>query len=145
MSTQNVNVACFARNVEWDFFCDFQTPWLCRFKWYRILFLTNFFRHLQIGSCNVSFKNYPGFFTPCSFWLIFVERKRSAFDDRSCSIIHLEFFRRERLYKKTWGRINCESVIVVQPQSNSSSGCTVDKISNYLVISAISAIFDISN
>ena len=26
LSTQNVNVACFARNVEWDFFCDFQTP-----------------------------------------------------------------------------------------------------------------------
>ena len=24
-STQNVNVARFARNVEWDFFCDFQT------------------------------------------------------------------------------------------------------------------------
>ena len=28
MSTQNVNVARFARNVEWDFFCDFQTPWV---------------------------------------------------------------------------------------------------------------------
>ena len=26
MSTQSVNVARFARNVEWDFFCDFQTP-----------------------------------------------------------------------------------------------------------------------
>ena len=26
LSTQNVNVARFARNVEWDFFCDFQTP-----------------------------------------------------------------------------------------------------------------------
>ena len=25
LSTQNVNVARFARNVEWDFFCDFQT------------------------------------------------------------------------------------------------------------------------
>ena len=25
MSIQNVNVARFARNVEWDFFCDFQT------------------------------------------------------------------------------------------------------------------------
>ena len=25
MSTQNVNVARFARNVKWDFFCDFQT------------------------------------------------------------------------------------------------------------------------
>ena len=30
LSTQNVNVARFARNVEWDFFCDFQTPWDCR-------------------------------------------------------------------------------------------------------------------
>ena len=27
MSTQNVNVAHFARNVECDFLCDFQTPW----------------------------------------------------------------------------------------------------------------------
>ena len=27
LSTQNVNVARFARKVEWDFFCDFQTPW----------------------------------------------------------------------------------------------------------------------
>ena len=25
MSTQNVNVARFARNAEWDFLCDFQT------------------------------------------------------------------------------------------------------------------------
>ena len=25
LSTQNVNTARFARNVEWDFFCDFQT------------------------------------------------------------------------------------------------------------------------
>ena len=27
LSTQNVNIARFARNVEWDFFCDFQTQW----------------------------------------------------------------------------------------------------------------------
>ena len=26
LSIQNVNIAHFARNVEWDFFCDFQTP-----------------------------------------------------------------------------------------------------------------------
>ena len=26
LSTQNVNTARFARNVEWDFFWDFQTP-----------------------------------------------------------------------------------------------------------------------
>ena len=24
---KNVNVARFAHNVEWDFFCEFQTPW----------------------------------------------------------------------------------------------------------------------
>ena len=28
LSTQNVNVARFARNVECDFFCDFQTLWI---------------------------------------------------------------------------------------------------------------------
>ena len=27
LSTQNVNVARFARIIEWDFFCDFQTQW----------------------------------------------------------------------------------------------------------------------
>ena len=27
--TSIVNVARFARNVEWDFFCDFQTWWFC--------------------------------------------------------------------------------------------------------------------
>ena len=26
LSTQRVNVARFARNDEWDFFCNFQTP-----------------------------------------------------------------------------------------------------------------------
>ena len=25
LSTQSVNEARFARNIEWDFFCDFQT------------------------------------------------------------------------------------------------------------------------
>ena len=30
LSTQNVNVARFARNIECDFFCDFQT--LCGWK-----------------------------------------------------------------------------------------------------------------
>ena len=36
LSTQNVNVACFARNVEWNFFCDFQTLWFL--WWFWILF-----------------------------------------------------------------------------------------------------------
>ena len=35
LSTQNVNVARFARNVEWDFFCDFQTP--CSVYLFRLL------------------------------------------------------------------------------------------------------------
>ena len=39
MSTQNVNVARFARNVEWDFFCDFQTPCIKGCAWlYNTLF-----------------------------------------------------------------------------------------------------------
>ena len=33
LSTQNVNVARFARNVEWDFFCDFQTLCLLYLDW----------------------------------------------------------------------------------------------------------------
>ena len=39
LSTQNVNVARFARNVEWDFFCDFQTP--CSSDFCRILHIYN--------------------------------------------------------------------------------------------------------
>ena len=27
LSIQNASIARFARNVEWDFFCDFQTTW----------------------------------------------------------------------------------------------------------------------
>ena len=30
LSTQKSNVARFARNVEWDVFCGFQTPWMQR-------------------------------------------------------------------------------------------------------------------
>ena len=30
MNFWHVNVARFARKVEWDFFCDFQTPWTSR-------------------------------------------------------------------------------------------------------------------
>ena len=33
LSTQNVNVARFARNVECDFFCDFQTLWSMVKSW----------------------------------------------------------------------------------------------------------------
>ena len=32
LATQNVNVTRFARNVEWDFLCDFQTPWSWKLK-----------------------------------------------------------------------------------------------------------------
>ena len=38
LSTQNVKVARFARNVEWDFFCDFQTMWIGNGK-FVLLFL----------------------------------------------------------------------------------------------------------
>ena len=37
LSTQNVNVARFARNVEWDFFCDFQTQWSYHFVIFRYI------------------------------------------------------------------------------------------------------------
>ena len=33
LSTQNVNVARFARNVEWDFFYNFQTQWYFSMSW----------------------------------------------------------------------------------------------------------------
>ena len=36
LSTQYVNVARFARNIEWDFFCDFQTT-LCSLVAHSIL------------------------------------------------------------------------------------------------------------
>ena len=41
MSTQNVNVARFARIVEWDFFCDFQTPCLCTYVFYSIFWVVH--------------------------------------------------------------------------------------------------------
>ena len=50
LSTQNVNVARFARNVEWDFFCDFQTP--CVFGFSRML-STNKSLDVQPQSSNL--------------------------------------------------------------------------------------------
>ena len=48
LSTQNVSVACFARNVKWDFFCNFQT--LCNV-------ITNISHHLKpyFWSCPTFF------------------------------------------------------------------------------------------
>ena len=34
LSTENVSVTRFARNVKWDFFCDFQTLWFHDFFLY---------------------------------------------------------------------------------------------------------------
>ena len=42
LSTQNVNVARFARNIEWDFFCDFQTPWQKTFRKVALLMLYSY-------------------------------------------------------------------------------------------------------
>ena len=47
LSTQNV-----ARNVEWDFFCDFQTPWSCmirvlHFSKKKNISLKAFWQHFQ--------------------------------------------------------------------------------------------------
>ena len=48
LSTQNVNVARFARNVKCDFFCDFQTLWTwlntLYFFWRLGIYLHHFFR-----------------------------------------------------------------------------------------------------
>ena len=52
MSTQNVNVARFARNVEWDLFCDFLT--LCVF----IILCEMHFRPLSLLFCRG--KKYSG-------------------------------------------------------------------------------------
>ena len=41
MSTQNVNVARFARNVEWDLFWDFQTPCFSKIRKSRKSFKKN--------------------------------------------------------------------------------------------------------
>ena len=40
-STQNVNVARFARNVEWDFLNDFQILWM-KYSYLLLLLLLSF-------------------------------------------------------------------------------------------------------
>ena len=42
LSIQDVNVARFVRNIECDFFCDFQTLWLCKNKCCSLKDLENF-------------------------------------------------------------------------------------------------------
>ena len=66
LSTQNVNVARFARNVEWDFFCDFQTPLICLLwkdtvilvwctsVWYKLI--GDFFAYVPCTVVHVFFK-----------------------------------------------------------------------------------------
>ena len=48
MSTHIVNVARFARNVEWDFFCDFQTPWF-RFRIIEFSYIQKNFLHVVLS------------------------------------------------------------------------------------------------
>ena len=86
LSTQSVNVARFARNVEWDFFCDFQT--LCMkvsfhcslsSKQEKLTFRT-FFRTIcqKIELNPFEFEN----------WVILSFDKQSVFPQiRSCSIL----------------------------------------------------------
>ena len=52
LSTQNVNVARFARNVEWDFFCDFQTLWTVEYlpKMPHLSFSSSRRRYMNIWS-----------------------------------------------------------------------------------------------
>ena len=45
MSTQNINVARFARNFEWDFFCDFQTLWPF---WHLLRLFSNFLYGMKL-------------------------------------------------------------------------------------------------
>ena len=64
LSTQNVNVARFARNVEWDIFYDFQTPWTVMFcfslmSW----FFSTFDFDLLCGISN------PLALSNCGFWV----------------------------------------------------------------------------
>ena len=44
-----VNVARFARNVEWDFFCDLQTPWVREFQSNKESFIIKIARESRWG------------------------------------------------------------------------------------------------
>ena len=70
MSTQNVNVSRFAHNVEWDFFCDFQTPCCVLFK-LKLIQCSQHKKKLQIvkSTKNCQFECH---FQSCfEFWCIF--------------------------------------------------------------------------
>ena len=56
LSTQNVSRARYARNVEWDFFCDFQTP--CIQEIVAKAYPTQFFRRFapKCSGCYQSFR-----------------------------------------------------------------------------------------
>ena len=55
-ATQSVNVARFARNVEWDFFCDFQTLWNLLFHEFSTNWKWHILRYLLLDRPHLSFK-----------------------------------------------------------------------------------------
>ena len=71
LSTQNVNLARFARNVEWDFFCDFQTHWLYEDWRYtiRIAFLISFLKRALRERCQGLWQLRIRYVCLISIWL----------------------------------------------------------------------------
>ena len=61
---QNVNVARFARNVEWNFFCEFQTLWKLLFLIYDDDEKDTLFSLEKIGSGLKNFSPLLPFLTP---------------------------------------------------------------------------------
>ena len=67
MATQSVNIARFAQNVEWDFFCDFQTLCrksgrICLYLWHTVELSRSIeFRHCFLPRTRICLYHLPHF------------------------------------------------------------------------------------
>ena len=57
LSTQNVNVARFARKVVCDFFCNFQTPWSSLWRRVNLYFIVKLISRFLYGVFDVLLKS----------------------------------------------------------------------------------------
>ena len=89
MSTQNVIVARFARNVECDFFSDFQTPWIRQTRFLKIRQLAEFCTQKKLNL--ICHDLLSSDFRHLATWWFMVTTKKSLFFSNPLKFFFLRF------------------------------------------------------
>ena len=101
--TQNANVVRFARNVQWDFFCDFQTPFGLVDVDYRLFdfFFCKCYSTCKTPSSGIIIAVFPNFHVCILSFIVKIRRGVVAICNKigKNGFSHLELFLNE---KKLW-------------------------------------------